>query len=120
MRGLISITCSPTSWMLKKCSMPSSATIVSASSISDGSSSGQQRERLLQPHRDRARAFVQQLVRAVDRRVEHAEAARARREDRLEADRALRVAELMRCRLDLACPAYAPECRRRQSEPVQQ
>ena len=38
-RGLISITCSPTSWMLKKCSIPSSATIAFASSISAGSSS---------------------------------------------------------------------------------
>ena len=41
-------------------------------------------------------------MRAIDGRVEDPEAARARREDRLEADRPLRVAELGGCRRDLA------------------
>ena len=147
--------------MLKKCSIPSSATIRSASSISAGSSSvtkyiaspariasrvfgwpsttsravgdpvdrplaarrelhheqlgaalgGQQLDRLLEPHRHRAGPLVQQLVRAVDGRVEDAEAARAGREHRLEADRAVRVAELARRGLDLG----ARRCTRRNS-----
>ena len=55
---------------------------------------GEELERLLEAHRDRARALVQQLLRPVDARVEHAEAARARGHDGLEAHRAIRVAEL--------------------------
>ena len=56
---------------------------------------------LLEAHRDRSRALVQELVRPVDRRVEDPEAARPRREDRLEADRDVGVAELARGRLHL-------------------
>ena len=158
--------------MLKKCSIPSSATIASASSISAGSSSvtkyiarpGAHRlarlrvaEHDLAPvrrcRRSSARGpFASSITsssvrsstdarisiassssidtdpgrsrsswsRAVDGRVEDAEAARARREDRLEADRALGVAELVRGGLDLAARRDAPEVRRRQPEPVQE
>ena len=74
---------------------------------------GQQLDRLLEPHRDRARPLVQQLVRAVDGRVEDAEAARAGREDRLEADGAVGIAELARRRADLA----PRRCTRRKSGP---
>ena len=65
----------------------------------------QQLDRLLEAHRDRPGPLVQQLVRAVDGRVEDAEAARSRREHRLEADRPVRVAEL-------TCRGRRPRARR--------
>ena len=94
-----------------------------ASSITSRSgppSSRQQLDGLLEPHRDRAGPLVQQLVRAVDGRVEDPEAARPGREHRLEADRHVRVAELARRGLDLGGAVDAPERRRRQPEPVQE
>ena len=69
---------------------------------------------------DRPGPLVQQLVRAVDGRVEDPEAARARREHRLEADRPLRVAELARRGLDLARAVDPLELRRADAERVQQ
>ena len=62
----------------------------------------EQLDGLLEPHRHRAGPLVEELVRAVDGRVEDAEAARAGGEDRLEADGPVGVAELARGRLDLA------------------
>ena len=62
----------------------------------------QQLDRFLEPHRHRSRPLVQQLVRAVDGRVEDPEAARAGGEDGLEADGAVRVAELLGRGGDLA------------------
>ena len=69
-----------------------------ASSITRSSSppSLEAARHLLQAHRERARPLVQELVGAVDGRVEHAVASRARRVHGLEADRPLRVAELRR------------------------
>ncbi len=80
----------------------------------------QQLDRLLETHRDRPRPLVQQLVRAVDGRVEDAEAARARREDGLEAHRPLRIAELARGGLDLPRAVHAPEVDRAHADAVQQ
>ena len=56
----------------------------------------------------------------VDRRVEDPEAARARGEDRLEADRPLRIAELARGSFDRCRAAHAPELGRGQPEPMQE
>src|SRR5207249_7311947 len=80
----------------------------------------QQLDRLLEPHRDRAGTLVEQLVRAVDRRVEDAKAARAGREHRLEADRAVRIAELPCGCLDAGRALDAAELRRTKSETVQE
>ena len=59
-------------------------------------------------------------MRAVDRRIEDPEAARAGGEDRLEADGAVGVAELARRRLDLARAVDAPEVRPGDPEPLQE
>ena len=152
MRGLISITVSPTSWMLKKCSIPSSSTIrlrdahqlgvVERDEVhrepgahrfarlrmpehdlasvrdpvdrplaagrelhheqvgppSSGSSSTASSSRIAT---DPGRSF-RSWCGAVDRRVEDAEAARSRGEDRLEADGPIGIAELACGSLDLA------------------
>ena len=81
---------------------------------------GQQLDRLLEPHRDRAGPLVQELVRAVDGRVEDAEAARAGGEDGLEADGAVRVAELVGGRRHLGGAVDAPEVGASDAEPLQQ
>ena len=76
----------------------------------------QQLDRLLEPHRDGAGPLVEQLVRAVDGRVEDAKAARAGREHRLEADGAVGVAELARGRFDLGGAGDAAELGRGDAE----
>jgi len=62
---------------------------------------------------------VQELVRAVDGRVEHAEAPRAGGEGRLEADRTVGVAELARGRLDSGRTGHAAEVGSADPGPVQ-
>ena len=52
-------------------------------------------ERLGEAHRDASRPLLKQLLRAVDRRVEDAEAARSRGEHGLEADGPVGIAELL-------------------------
>ena len=57
---------------------------------------GQEAERLGQTHRQVPGAILEQLPAAIGRRVEDAKATGARREDRLEADGTIGVAELLR------------------------
>ena len=80
----------------------------------------EQLDRFLEPHRDRARALVEELVRAVDRRVEDPEPARPGGEHGLEADRPVRVAELVGGVGDLCRAVHAPELRRRDPDAVEQ
>ena len=80
----------------------------------------QELDRLLEPHGDRSRTLVEQLMRAVDRRIEDPETARPRPEDRLEADRPVGIAELARRLLDRGSPANPPELRRRHADSVQE
>ena len=80
----------------------------------------EQLDRLLEPHRNRPGPLVQQLVRAVDGRVEDPEAARPGGEHRLEAHRHVGVAELAGGGLDLGGAVDPAERRRRQAEPVQE
>ena len=76
---------------------------------------GQQLDRLLEAHRERAGPLVEELVRAVDGRVEDAEAARAARERRLEADGTVGVAELSRGCVDAGGTGHAAERRARRT-----
>ena len=80
----------------------------------------QQLDGLLEAQRGRAGLLVEQLVRAVDGRVEHAEAARAGAEDGLEADGPVGVAELERCLRHGGAALHAVRLRRRQAEALQQ
>ena len=81
----------------------------------------QQLERLVEPHRDGAGSLVEQLVRAVDGRVEHTKSPRAGGEDRLEADRRGRGS---RARSAAASTCAPPLTRRkagcRDPDPVEQ
>ena len=77
-------------------------------------------DRLLEAHRDRAGPLAEELVGAIDGRVEDPEAARARGEHRLEADGAVRIAELARGRLDLGCALDAPEIGGGEAQPAQE
>ncbi len=171
MRGLISITCSPTSWMLKKWSSSSSATIFRAVSIRPSSSSvsevhreagahrlarlrvterdapadgdavdralaagrqlhheqlgtalgRQQLDELLQPHGARDAGPVrQQLLAPVGRRRQHPEPAGAGREDGLQADVHVRIAELARGRRDRVRAGHAPPRGASHADPVEQ
>ena len=81
---------------------------------------GQELDGLLEAHRDGARPLVQQLVGAIDGRVEHAEPARAGREDGLEAHRPVGVAELAGGRIHLGGAVDAPELGCGDAEPVQE
>ena len=80
----------------------------------------QQLDRLLQAHRHRAGALVQELVRAIDGGVEHAKAARPGREHGLEAHRAVGVAELARGGVDLGGAVDPPELGRRRADPMEE
>ena len=59
-------------------------------------------------------------MRAVDGRVEDPESPRAAGEDRLEADGTVRVAKLACGFLDRRGAPHAPECGRRNTEPVEE
>ena len=80
----------------------------------------QQLDRLLEAHGDGSRPLVQQLVGAVDGRIEDAKAARAGGEDRLEADGAVGVAELASGGLDLPRAVHAAEVGALHAQPLQQ
>src|ERR687897_1208696 len=80
----------------------------------------EQLDRLLEPHRHRPGALVEQLVRAVDGRVEDAEAAGAGGEDGLETDRSVGVAELLGGRRDLGGAVDAAEMGPLDAEALQQ
>ena len=75
---------------------------------------------LLEPHRDGARPLVEELMGTVDRRVEDPESPRARREHRLEADRPVGVAELVRRARDLARAVDAAIRRSREAETMKE
>ena len=82
-------------------------------------SSGQQLDRLFEPHRKCAGPLVEELVRAVDARVEHPEAARAGGKDGLEADRPVRVTELARRGVDAGGAGHAAKLGRTRADAVQ-
>ena len=81
---------------------------------------GQELGDLLEPHREAARALVQELVSAIDRGIENAEAAGARARHRLEADRRVRVAQLRGSARQLASPAHASPAGRVNAELVEE
>ena len=81
---------------------------------------GEEVDRFLETHRHRAGPLVEQLVRTVDRGIEHPEPARPGREDRLEADGPVGVTEVACGGVHGRAPVDAPELRRRHAEPVEE